>query len=136
MGLRYEPGASDSDTTGDNFFQASCDASLSVLAPVYISAANTVAIASANDVNKIEVLGFVKSKPTPTTCIVQTENELDGFSGLIPGTHYYLGIDGALLDNLADVHAANLNLVPLGVGYNTTTLFINIGHKPIYIKNY
>ena len=69
-----------------------CPASVQVNGAVYVSGADTVDQADATaGSTKVPVIGFVTSKPTPTTAVVQYSGVLPNvFVGLVPGTIYYL----------------------------------------------
>jgi hypothetical protein len=67
-----------------------CPITVSVLDVVYLSSANTVDQADADDVTKRPLVGIVIAKPTTTSATVLYYGELDGFTGLTPGDTYYL----------------------------------------------
>jgi len=56
---------------------------------VYQSASGTVALADASNPAKMPAIGFIASKPTTTSCVLQDEDELSGFVGLTPDAVYY-----------------------------------------------
>lgn len=86
---------------------------------VYISAANTVAKADADDAAKLPVIGVIVSKPTSTTCVVQTTGQVT-LSGLTAGAIYYLsGTAGAITAT-----PVSANAVPIGVAKSTTVLVL------------
>ena len=57
---------------------------------VYISGADTVALADADDPAKVPAIGVVVAIIDPTNCRVQLQGEVGGFGGLVPNTDYYL----------------------------------------------
>jgi len=69
-----------------------CAASVSANDAVSIVSSGTVEEASAESGagQTGDAIGFVLSKPTSTTCIVQFVGLLDGFSGLTVGNNYWL----------------------------------------------
>jgi len=67
-----------------------CPGTVNVLDVVYLTGADLVDAADADDHTKQPVIGVVVSKPSFTTCWVQYSGELAGFIGLIPGATYYL----------------------------------------------
>lgn len=86
---------------------------------VYISAASTVAKADADDTAKLPVIGVIVSKPTATSCVVQTTGQVT-LSGLTEGSIYYLsGTAGAITATPVTDHA-----VPVGVAKSTTVLVL------------
>lgn len=86
---------------------------------VYISAASTVAKADADDTGKLPVIGVIVSKPTTTSCVVQTTGQVT-LSGLTAGSIYYLsGTAGAITAT-----PVSANAVPVGVAKSTTVLVL------------
>jgi len=86
---------------------------------VYISAASAVAKADADDAAKLPVIGVIVSKPTTTSCVVQTTGQVT-LSGLTAGAIYYLsGTAGAITAT-----PVTDNAVPVGVAKSTTVLVL------------
>lgn len=89
-----------------------------------------VALADASDATKMPAIGFVATKPTATTCDVQSDGELDGFVGLIPGTRYWFdqttpgGIRASVPTHPAVEQQA-------GFAKTTTILKIQLGVSPL-----
>lgn len=67
-----------------------CDASLAVNDPVYVSSDSTVSKADATTQAKSKVFGFVAEKPTTTTCLVSHFVEKTGLAALVAGSVVYL----------------------------------------------
>lgn len=70
-----------------------CAANVQVNDVVHVSGATTVnqALDGAPGQQVMPAIGFVTAKPTPTTCVVQYSGKLPNtFSGLVPGTLYYV----------------------------------------------
>ena len=67
-----------------------CLAGLNVGDPVVVSAANTVSLALAT--SAIKVFGFVRAKPTSTTCYLDWFRYVSGLSGLTAGSDVYLNL--------------------------------------------
>lgn len=110
----------------DDVWNAS--ASVQVNDAVYISSANTVDRADATaGSTAIPVIGFVTSKPTPTTAVVQYSGVLPNvFVGLVPGTIYYLSeTPGGIVPSGTLFPPGSWNQ-QVGVAKNTTTLFAAI----------
>lgn len=104
-----------------------CPVTVNPLDIVYLSAADTVDRASAASITTAPALGFVTSKPTPTTCTVLfTDLELTGFVGLIPTVDYFLGIGaGTITDDVSGFVSGNV-VQAVGVARNPTTLVVEI----------
>lgn len=58
-----------------------CVSGLNVGDPVYVSANDTVALADATTAAKAQVIGFVRYKPTTTTCYIEHFRYVSGLSG-------------------------------------------------------
>jgi hypothetical protein len=97
-----------------------CASGVAVGEWVYISAANTVAEADADDATKRPAIGVVVAKPSTTSCLVQMSGEYTT-SGLTAGAAYYLSAAtaGAIT---ATPPAGNAQLV--GIAKSTTVLLI------------
>jgi hypothetical protein len=68
-------------------------------------------------------IGFVRSKPSTTTCIVQYYGELGGFVGLVAGATYWLNIvDGGITTTPPSVPPQTVQRV--GVARNATTMVV------------
>jgi hypothetical protein len=106
-----------------------CDPVVAVLDAVYISAADTVDKADADDTTKQPVIGFVVSKPDPTTAIVRFSGELSGFAGLTPGKTQYLStVPGQITETApsSPPDPPGTIVQPLGFARNATTIVIEI----------
>lgn len=67
-----------------------CPMGATVRQLVYQSGDGAVDLADASDPLKMPAIGYIVSKPTPTTCVIQDEDELGGFVGLTPDVPYYV----------------------------------------------
>lgn len=67
-----------------------CTATEQVGDAVYQSAQLAVRQARADSLSTMEAIGFIKSKPSSTTCVIVTTGELGVFSGLTPDTLYFV----------------------------------------------
>ncbi len=102
--------------------------------PVYHTAtAGTVAKADAAVESTMPAFGFIATKPTPTSCTVRTSGPLDEFSGLVPGTSYYLAVGGGTVPQ-ASVPTTSGTGVQL-LGEATTATKLNIEIDGTYILN-
>lgn len=68
------------------------------------------------------ILGFIESKPGPTTATILLAGKLSGFVGLVAGSAYFVSPTGTLTT------AAPLSgtVQQVGIALNTTTLIVNI----------
>jgi hypothetical protein len=107
-----------------------CSASVQVNDVVHVSGADTVnqALDSGDASSQMPAIGFVTSKPSPTTCVVQYSGKLPNvFSGLIPGTLYYVSATQAGKIVPANTIFPGTSLVQqVGVARTTTELVAQI----------
>lgn len=89
-GSRYSPTSGNAPAPSTSDFSATCGPSVAIGHAVYISGLNTVASADATSESTAPARGFVILKPSSTTCVVRPFGEVSGFSGLVPGTVYFL----------------------------------------------
>src|SRR5579872_1430089 len=82
---------------------------------VYLSGADTVALASAASLATANVFGLVYLKVTPTSCIVMTLGSFDLLTGLTPQLPYYLSDTPGQLSTVAGT-----NSVVVGVALDAT----------------
>jgi len=102
-----------------------CPSTVLVGDVVYLSAANTIDKAVSDDVTKRPAIGFVKSKPTPTTALIQWGGELAVYSGLTPGATQYLSAVAGQITEVAPILPGNI-VQKLGFARNATTLVIQV----------
>jgi hypothetical protein len=95
-----------------------CLSSVAVGNPVYLSAADTVALCDGTNGAKMPCIGLVAAKPTTTTCIVQSAGEFPT-TGLTAATVYYVGT-GVLVTSTGGLAV----IQQIGVAKDTTTLVI------------
>jgi hypothetical protein len=115
-------GGSSVDPTKGTF---ACPGTVNVRDAVYSSAEDTVDQAEADN-TKVPCVGFVYARPGALAATVQYSGELTGFTGLVTGSTYYVGLTpGAITD---DVSAYPMGSVVQEVGWarNSTTLVIVI----------
>lgn len=96
-----------------------CPASVQLNDAVYVSGANAVDQAAAS--GAAPVIGFVTSKPTSTTAVVQYSGQVSGFNGLVAGTVYYLGQAAGSIVPAGTVQPGPV-VQQVGVAKNSTTL--------------
>ena len=76
-----------------------CPLTVAVRDAVYLSGPGAVDRADADSPATFPCIGFVSSKPTPSTCTVLIAGKLSGFTGLNPGATYYIAtIPGQITD--------------------------------------
>jgi hypothetical protein len=90
--------------------------------PVYVSATNTAALADATSVTTAPCVGFVTSKPTATSAIVQTNGFLTGFSGLVAGDTYFLAVGGGITTTPPNT-VGNI-IQKLGIAISSTVIWV------------
>lgn len=73
-----------------------CASGRAVGDPVYVSAANTVALASSTSSTTSKIIGFIAYKPTTTTCYLSHFYYKSGLSGLTAGNPVYLDASGVV----------------------------------------
>lgn len=100
-----------------------CPAGVNVLDAVYASAPDTVDRAEA-DTAKIPCVGFVYTKPVATSAVIQYSGELAGFTGLVPGDTYWVGLTPGSITNDVDSYPLGAVVQEVGWARNTTTLVI------------
>lgn len=129
----HETRISDLEAAGSAAQQIyTCPMAAQVRDAVYLSGAGAVDIADATNRSKMPAIGFIASKPTATTCILQDEDELSGFVGLTPGAIYYAdpttpgGITTTKPDPIVDGHVAQ----QVGIAKSATVLKIEISVPP------
>lgn len=94
---------------------------------VYISADDTVALASAASIATGPAFGMISSKLTSTTCTVTRTDDVGGFVGLIANQSYYLDRTnpGKIIASVTGY--ANPNFTQrVGTARNSTTLSVKI----------
>jgi len=97
--------------------------------PVYLSGVLTVSKADAADRSKMPVIGFIAAKLSPTTCTLQSENEMDGFIGLIPQQRYWIAVGGGISATLPPSDGSSVEQ-EAGIAVSSTILNIMLGMSP------
>lgn len=102
----------------------SCPSTVQVNDTVYVSGANAVDRANgASGSTANPTIGFVTSKPTPTTCVVQFAGVLPNrFVGLVPGTIYYMGLTPGAIVPAGTIFPGGATIQQVGIAKNSTTL--------------
>lgn len=134
--LRYEqirrrgkPDVQETDAPfgGSEYFDANCLATDDLLHCVYVvsntAGAPDVTTASPLLGATMPVVGLIVHKPTPLTCLVQVDGPIATFSTLVPGSTYYVGLDGAPTTVAPAWPAIQQSL---GVCLTPTTLMLSI----------
>jgi hypothetical protein len=98
-----------------------CIAGDAVLDVVYISAADTIALADADNASKIPAVGFIVSKDSDTAANVRFAGIVTGFVGLTAGAIYYLS---ATAGDITATPPASPHATPVGLAVSTTDLLV------------
>lgn len=109
-----------------------CPITVAVLDVVYLSSADNVDKADADDASKRPLVGFVVTKPTTTTATVLYYGELDGFVGLTPGSTYYLSATPGQVTDVAPSASGNI-IQRVGFARSTTKLVLMIDRDYVEI---
>jgi hypothetical protein len=113
------------NTVSANVYTCPSGAAINQL--VYINGADSVDLADNTSAGSaFPAIGFIAAKPTSTTCIVTWVGELGGFTGLVPGTVYFLGNSGAYT-TAGSLPSPAVNQ-RVGVARNTTTMYLGFSH--------
>jgi len=104
-------------------FSANCTATEQVGDLVYVLSSGEVRQADASAIATARAVGFVKTKPTATTCEVQCGGAMADLSGLTPGATYFLSeTPGAVV---ATPPTSGV-VVPVGEALSATSLIIRL----------
>lgn len=119
------------DAIGRNY---SCPAGAAIRDAMALTGADTVDKADSNDPARLPAIGFVKAKPSSTTCTLQYDGEMGGFSGLTPGITYFLDevTPGAITATAPTASGGNVQAV--GFARNPTTLVIDVDRDIIVLS--
>lgn len=109
-----------------------CAAGLAVCDAVYLSGTDEVALADADDETKQPLIGFIYEKPTATTCLVQYNGELDGFTGLSTKVNYYLSETPGEITTTSPTAPGSISQ-KVGFARNSTTLVVFVDRD--YVVN-
>jgi hypothetical protein len=105
-----------------------CPSGTNVNQLVYISAADTVALADyTSSGSAFPAIGFVSALVTATTCEVTWVGELGGFTGLVPGTVYFLATSGSYVA-AGSLPGSGVAQQRVGVARNATTMYLGFSH--------
>jgi len=118
-------------------FKASCLAGDTTLSPVYVTGAGVagtpdVTAADISDRTKMPVSGLIASKSNPTTCVVQRNGILAGFTGLTIGATVFASPTlGGVTQTMPS--AAGNHVQKIGTATTTTEILIDI-YPPIILS--
>jgi len=111
-----------------------CIAGDAVGDPVYLSADDTVAKALATTQAKARVVGFIRSKPTTTSCLLEHFRYVAGLAGLVAGQDLFLSDAGAAAGTPGTIR------VVIGVALTASTGIIYAspvaGNTQTVLRNY
>lgn len=106
----------------------SCPSTVSVNDLVYVSGTNTVDRANGAGTTAIPAIGFVISKPTATSCVVQYSGLLPNvFVGLTPGGVYTLGKTPGALGPPGTLYGPGTTVQQVGIAKSSTKMIAVIG---------
>lgn len=100
-----------------------CPSGVAVRDVVYLTGSLAVDQADASAEATVPVIGFVKTKPTATTCTLQYYGELDGFVGLTPGAKYYLSLTPGGITTTAPSGSTEV-VQQVGIALSSTILLV------------
>ena len=101
-----------------------CNSAVQVNSIVYFDGSAILQRCSNNNAATLPVIGIVKAKISDTSCQLQFIGERNGFSGIVPNTIYYLGVNGAV--TATPPSTAGTSIVPIGIGKNTATIELRL----------
>jgi len=102
-----------------------CPSGVAVRDVVYLTGSLAVDQADASAEATVPAIGFVKTKPTATTCILQYYGELGGFVGLTPGSKYYLSLTSGGITTTAPSGSTEV-VQQVGVAISSTILLVKV----------
>ena len=101
---------------------------------VYVSGANLVSRANASSIDTAEVIGFIVSKASDTSCKVRINGTVDGFSGLTAGEIYFLAeTDGNI--TTTPVTAKDSVLFAIAKAINDTEIIVTTSNQDFVIRS-
>ncbi len=125
-------GGTSSGTTTD--ITLPCESNVQPYDAVYLSGPNVVSRAQSNSIATATLLvGFVVSKPTPTSATIRPSGILNGWNGLQAGRVYFLGLAPGAIDFNVPVTATQV-VVRVGFAVNSTTLLIQPDPESIVLE--
>lgn len=125
----YQPQTGGGAAGDDVTVTLNCLSSVGVGDIVCVQSANTVMPTTA--LGPRPAVGIVQEKPTPTTAVVVLSGRTKPiFTGLIPGTEYFLSTSGSLTATKPTTVGSFIQLI--GTAQNATTLLVNIDQSYDY----
>lgn len=103
----------------------SCPAGVAVRDAVFLSSADNVDLADADDASKQPLIGIVDSKPGLTSAVVTYYGEVSGFVGLTPGDTYYLSTTPGQITNVAPSNPGDI-VQRIGFAKSATTFMVMV----------
>jgi len=109
-----------------NSFTGICLNTIQVGDLVFAAGPNrTVDLADPVNMTKMPVIGIVSSKPTPSSCIVQTTGIATGLSGLTAGQYVFIGRNGRpTMTSPTPALGETLVHQPLGIAIDSTSMVL------------
>ena len=109
-----------------------CSVSVQLLDAVFIDAADSVDRANSSSISTMPVIGIVTEKPTSTTCKVQRNGAIAGFSGLTVKEAVFVDTSDGGISTTIPI-ASNAIKQKIGIAKDTNEIQLEIG--AIEIKN-
>lgn len=117
-------------TTGEEL-QYDCSSSVVFGKLVYIDSNNNVNLADNTNINTTPCIGMVISKPTTLSCIVKTNGEIEGLSGITPGQRYFLGTEGDITSTPPTESGSIIQVI--GIGTKSDSLLLLLDYSIILL---
>jgi hypothetical protein len=91
---------------------------------IHLTSATAAVLADNTILTTLPIVGVVASKPSTTTAIIQSIGFIDGLSGLVAGSSYYLSTAGSITNTPPTTPGTAL--YPVGVARSATRLELMI----------
>ena len=118
----YVSSGSGAADTGSGTYTFTVPGSIDPNDPVYVTTANNADLADATSIATGPCIGFVSTKLTATSAVVQTNGFLAGFTGLVAGDTYFLAVGGGITTTPPNT-VGNI-IQKIGIAVSTTVLWI------------
>lgn len=103
---------------------------------VRVSTTGTVTKADITDWNKMPAVGCIVSKSSPTSCVIQTGNQVSLYTGLIPGKVYFVGFNSRpVYPRPIPAPGSSIFIQSIGLAVNSTTIMIAPGTTVFRVFN-
>ncbi len=120
--------ASGSDTVGP----WNCSTLVQERDVVFCDGADHVDRASATTLAGRTAVGICAAKLSATTALIRYSGETTGYTGLMPGAAYYVGVGVGTMQQGIGGFVPGYTVMRIGVAKNNTTLVMHVGEPGIY----